>query len=69
MSTLTSLVDYIKKEIDTMAEKMIVHVESPTTVSLYSQLDQDRMREHLVTVNAILPKFNYGQFIDQTVQV
>lgn len=64
MNTLSSLVRYIEKEIDSMPGKMIVHVKSPTSVVLYSQLDYDRKREHLVNVNAELPDFRFGQFID-----
>lgn len=64
MNTLTSLVDYIKAQVDEMDEKMIVHVQSPTKVSLYSALDNERIREHLVDVVARLPEFEYGRFID-----
>lgn len=64
MNTLTSLVDYIKGHIDTMADRMIVQVLSPEEVWLFSQLDDDRNREYLVKVNALVPGFNYGRFID-----
>ena len=64
MSTLTSLVDYIKANIDTMSDNMIIHVESPTKVHLYSSLDDDRNREYLVEVNANLPSFQFGRFIE-----
>lgn len=64
MSTLTSLVDYIKANIDTMSEKMIIHVVSPTEVRLFSSLDDDRNREYLVDVNAQLPGFRFGEFIE-----
>lgn len=64
MRTLTSLVDYIKAEIDTMAEKMIVQVVSPDKVRLISQLDADRIREDLITVSASIPSFNYGMYMD-----
>ena len=64
MNTLTSLVDYIKGHIDTMADKMIVQVESPEEVWLFSQLDENRKREYLVKVNALVPGFSYGRFID-----
>ena len=47
MHTLTSLVDYIKANIDTMGEKMILHVVSPTNVRLYSSLDAEREREYM----------------------
>lgn len=64
MKTLTSFVEYIKANIDSMAEKMIVHVVSPTEVHLYSSLDDDRKREYLVEVNAELPDFRFGNFVD-----
>ena len=63
MHTLTSLVDYIKANIDTMSNKMIIHVVSPTSVKLYSQLDNDRNREYLIEVNAQLPDFRFGDYI------
>lgn len=65
MSTLTSLVDYIKANVDTMAEKMIVDVKSPTEVRLYSQLNMERDREVLVVVNANVPDFKFDSFMDQ----
>lgn len=65
MSTLTSLVDYIRGNIDTMAPKMIIEASSPTRVELYSQLDSDRTREYLVEVNANIPVFNFGEFQDK----
>lgn len=64
MSTLTSLVDYIKGNIDTMAERMIVQVKSPTEVCLFSQLNEERDREYLVKVSAQVPGFSYEKFID-----
>lgn len=63
VSTLTSLVEYIKAGIDSMAEKMIVHVESPTRVCLISQLDEDSIRECLIKVEAEVPSFPYGRFM------
>ncbi|MFA9464076.1 MAG: hypothetical protein ACERKN_07255 [Velocimicrobium sp.] len=62
MTTLTSLIDYIKAEIDQSTIKMIIHVVSPTTVKLISELDSDRKREILVTVNADIPSFKYGEY-------
>lgn len=64
MTTLTSLVEYIKANIDTMYEKMIIHVQSPTKVSMYSKLDDEREREFLVEVNAQVPEFRYGRYMD-----
>lgn len=68
MSTLTSLVDYIKSDIDKLSDqkgKLIVHVVSPTEVNLLSELDGDRERENLVSIKANLPKIRFNEFIDQ----
>lgn len=62
LTTLSSLVDYIKSKSDAMEEKMIVHVVSPTQVKLYSNLDLDRVREYMVEVKAELPQFVFGRF-------
>ena len=64
MRTLTSLVDYIKGNIDIMVPKMIIHVESPEKVSMYSALDVERKRECLVEVVARVPEFNFDTFMD-----
>lgn len=64
MSTLSSLVDYIKGHTDAMAERMIVQVKSPVEVCLFSQLNEQRNREYLVNVTAQVPSFNYEKFID-----
>ncbi len=64
MSTLTGLVDYIKGQIDESTEKMIVQVVSPTEVKLISALDGDRKRENLADVEARIPDFAYGRYMD-----
>lgn len=65
MNTLTSLIDYIKSKVDTMSEKMIIQVVSPTEVELYSALDSDRKREKLVKVEAMLPEFRFNSFVEK----
>lgn len=64
MSTLSSLIDYIKSGVDSFGQNMIIHVQSPTRVKMYSALDCDREREYVVEVNAQLPRFSFDQFID-----
>lgn len=64
MNTLSSLVDYIKGQEDFKQIPYIVQVVSPTYVKLISALDKDRMRETLVEVNAEIPEFPFGQFVD-----
>ena len=63
MSTLTSLVDYIKSGVDEITERMIIHVVSPLEVRLFSQLDPDRLRETLVMVEGNVPAFKYGSYM------
>lgn len=63
MSTLTSLLDYLKADVDTIPEKMIVQVESPTCVRVLSRLDMDRKREELAVTHAELPDFAYGRYM------
>ena len=65
MSTLTSLVDYIRGKIDSMSEKMIIQVMDPETVVLFSKLNEERDRETLVVVNAKIPEFPFDSFINQ----
>ena len=64
MNTLSSLVDYLKSSVDSFPDMMIIHVKSPTKVSVYSALDCEREREYVVEVNAQLPKFAFDQFQD-----
>lgn len=63
MSTLTSLLDYLKADVDAMPDKMIVQVESPACVRVLSKLDMDRKREELAAVHAELPGFDYGRYM------
>lgn len=64
VSTLSSLVEYIKGNVDVMADKMLIQVVSPTEVRLLSQLDGDRKRECLMVAEAELPEIQYGKFVD-----
>lgn len=62
MNTLSSLIEYIKSGIDTFSGKMIIHVKSPTCVSMYSALDVERNREDIVEVRANVPEFSFNRF-------
>lgn len=65
MGTLTSFCEYIRSKIDDMQrDNMIVHVESPTTVRLYSPLDYNRKREYIATAQASVPQFPFDQFTE-----
>lgn len=63
MNTLTSLVDYLKAGVDSMADKMLVQVVSPMKVRVLSMLDADRKRKELVDVEAMIPDFEYGRYM------
>ncbi len=71
ISTLTSLVDYIKER---MAydfngtgdlPQMIVHVESETEVRLVTAFNDDMARWELAKVKARVPAIALNKFIDQ----
>ncbi len=64
-TTLTALVDYIRLNRNELREKMIIQVVSPTKVLLYSGLLEERDRETLFVVDAMLPDFTYGYEYDQ----
>lgn len=63
LSTLESLVDYIKFGHDAMDE-MFIHVVSPTKVKMYSVLNRDRKRECIAEVTANAPSFAFNRWID-----
>jgi hypothetical protein len=65
-STLTALIDYLKSNIDAKAsEKLLIHIASPTSVSLYSELRNDKEREEYLSCKALLPNnIVFGSFID-----
>lgn len=62
LNTLSSLIDYINTGLDVKGE-MFVHIVSPTEVKFYSKLDEDREREHLVSVVAQVPSFKFNEYI------
>lgn len=64
MTTLTSLIDYIKSSVDRKCRPHLVHIVSPTEVKLMSALDDDRERETLVVVKAEVPQFDFNRAID-----
>lgn len=65
ISTLTALVDYIKGKPEELRASMILHVESPTTVCLYSGLIDERKREYLIRAEAIINQFSFDRAYDQ----
>ena len=64
LTTLDSLLDYIKSGVDDMVATMFIHVVSPTKVLMYSSLDLDRDRESIAEVTANVPEFSFNRWID-----
>lgn len=64
-STLDAVCQYLNANIDGLEYGMIIHVESPTSVKVYSQLNGDRKRENVISAEAILPEFQFGRFLDR----
>jgi hypothetical protein len=62
--TLTGLVDYIKNGVDNIKDYLVVHVVSPTEVSVYSELRKDMARSHFILCKAQTPQIQYGSFMD-----
>lgn len=65
ITTLTGFVDYIKSNIDKINTKLLIHVESPTSVKLYGPLNVDKERENYLVAIAELPNnIKYERFLD-----
>lgn len=64
VNTLTGLLDYIKSEFDT-SRKMMIHVESPTKITLFDALNSTNDRRKYLEAKALLPQINFNQWIDR----
>jgi len=64
LRTLPSVLDYIKSGSDLVGESYFLQIESPTRVSLLSELLLDGERERLAKVEPYLPRFDFNSFYD-----
>lgn len=64
-NTLTSVSSYIVGKKEELRKSMVLHVESPSRVSLYSGLTEDRERETLFIANAVVNEFEFDSWYDQ----
>lgn len=64
-TSLNSLIDYISGKREELRDSMIIHVESPTRVSLLSGLTKERDREELFVVNTNPFGFDFDYYYDQ----
>lgn len=69
VTSLTGLVQYLLSKFDQETiddpDELLVHVDSPTEVIVYSRLNGERERESLIVSVAELNQFPYGRFLDQ----
>lgn len=61
--SLSGLVEYLQSKFDGDKELMI-HVESPTQVSVFSSFNRDAKREFLIKANAMIPTFDFDRWYD-----
>lgn len=61
--SLSGLVEYLKSNFDSN-DSVMVHIETPTEVSAFLQLNTDREREYLIKANALLPRFHFEDWYD-----
>lgn len=62
LSTLTSMVDFIKNIDFKTEEKLYLNIEGPQEVNLYSSLQSDNGRDTLAHVEAITPAIDFDRF-------
>lgn len=64
-TTLTSIVDYIKENVDSIKDgNIIVHVMSYDKVSIKKELNSDKRRECVIVAEALTPSIVTDRFID-----
>lgn len=65
VSTLTAIVDYIKKNVDKLDDNLIIHIKSEKEVNLYGPLTVDSERNCYLQALAILPSnIYYKEYMD-----
>lgn len=63
VNTLSGLVDYLKSAFDN-CDSVLVHIESPTKVYVYSHLTRDNKRSTMIEAMALLPSFSFDRYYD-----
>lgn len=63
--TLTSVIDYLKSNPDEIKGNKVIHIESPTKVTLSTGIFGDfRQHEKLIDAVANIPRLNIGSWMD-----
>lgn len=60
---LTGVVDYLRNNFDDKLP-VIIHVKSPTSVSVVTEFNRDLSRSTLIEAEALLPDIAYGRYYD-----
>jgi hypothetical protein len=60
---LTGVVDYLRNDFDAKLP-VIIHVKSPTSVSVVTGFNRDLSRSTLIEADALLPEIAYGRYYD-----
>lgn len=63
ISTLTSLIQYIKSEFDSNASELLIQVNDPQSISVFGHLMPNGDRELLMDVRANLPELMINHFV------
>lgn len=67
LCTLDSLVDYLKSGLNGVSyQRLLLVVESPTQVSVYTEDDEKAVRTCLVSVEARIPAIRYDYYMSST---
>lgn len=66
LSSLTSLVEYVRKQMDDTGEyaNLIIHVTDHDTVEVKTELDDESKRRTLAVAKAIIPNIPFGRYQD-----
>ena len=63
-NTLTSILEYITSNVDDIhARDLLIHVKSPTCVSVMDYLNRNMRRNEYIFANADIPEIRFGTFI------
>jgi hypothetical protein len=63
VNSLSGLVEYLKSKFDGI-DKIMVHVESPTEVICFTELNGDKNRNQLIEAKALIPSFRFDEWIN-----
>lgn len=65
LRSLSGLIDYVKSNFDTSEKPFMIHVESPTCVSLYDPLNPENERRQYIKSMALLPNIQFDRFLNR----